>query len=158
MYIICNWKPFLRCPQGPFVSSSILCQCRGSNNVYTEVAKFPCDKFWLGMTNTSILVTLVFRLTSSFEVVYTKLQESPHVHITVGVVTGMTTVCKDQVLYCHYTVAYSWNLYKYLCLFDTLWSCYWCSCSLNSDKGFLASICSYDSYPSFCIILISLIL
>lgn len=144
---LCDFESFckftLKCPQCHLVSSSILCQCRGSNNVYTEVAKFPPWQI-LTWQNTSILVTLVFHLTSSFEVVYTKLQESPHVHINVGVVAGITTTCKDQVLYCHYTVAYSWNLYKYLCLFDTLRSCYWCSYSLNSEKGFLASSCEYD--------------
>lgn len=40
----------VRCPQGPSVSSSILCQFRESNNVYIEVAKFPLDIFWLDRT------------------------------------------------------------------------------------------------------------
>lgn len=43
-------KTFCKVSARSLMSSSILCQGRGSNDVYTEVAKFPPDNFWLGRT------------------------------------------------------------------------------------------------------------
>lgn len=96
----------VRCLQGPFVSSSILCQFRESNNVYTEVAKFSLDRFWLDRTkhwHPSHLDFFIWPL--DLKLCTQSFKKSSHVHRIIEVVAGVTTVCKDQVLYCHYTIA-----------------------------------------------------
>ena len=88
------FSPHGRCLHGP------VCQVEFSVNsgnvIIMYILKwpnFPLTIFDLTWPNTGILVTLVLYLNSSLKVVYTKLQESPHVHRTIGVVVGVTTGC-----------------------------------------------------------------